>query len=94
MRFAVIYTPKHPAPTEQLPELLKGMGEWMQNHADRVEDVQFFVGGGGIGTIETDDPGEISRIISMHPFTQYSDVQIRPLIDPAAAMSILMEAYS
>lgn len=94
MRFAVIYRPKHPAPTEQLPELLKGMGEWMQNYGSRVEGIHFFIDGGGFGTIETDDPGEISRLIAEHPFTQYSDVEVKPLIDPQAAMAVLVEAYS
>jgi uncharacterized protein DUF3303 len=94
MRFAVIYRPKHPAPPELLPELLKGMGAWMQNNAGRVENVQFFIDGGGFGTIETDDPSEISRILAEHPFTQYSDVEVKPLIDPASAMSVLVEAYS
>jgi hypothetical protein len=94
MRFAVIYRPKHPAPPELLPELLKGMGAWMETNASRVEGVQFFVGGGGFGTIETDDPAEIARILAEHPFTQYSDVEIKPLIDPATAMSVLVKAYS
>ena len=94
MRFAVIYRPKHPAPAEQLPEMLKGMGEWMQSYASRVEGVQFFIDGGGFGTIETDDPSELSRLIAEHPFTQYSDVEVKPLIDPASAMAVLVEAYS
>ena len=94
MRFAVIYRPKHPPPPELLPELLKNMGQWMQDNADRVGDVQFFIDGGGIGTIETDDPAEISRIIAAHPFTAYSDVEVKPLIDPATAMAVLVEAYS
>jgi hypothetical protein len=94
MRFAVIYRPKHPAPPELLPDMLKDMGTWMQSNASRVENVQFFIDGGGFGTIETDDPGEISRILAEHPFTQYSDVEVKPLVDPATAMSVLMEAYS
>ena len=94
MRFAVIYRPEHPAPAELLPELLKAMGAWMQNNARRVEDVQFFIDGGGLGTIETEDPAEISRILAEHPFTQYSDVEVKPLIDPSTAMAVLVEAYS
>jgi hypothetical protein len=94
MRFAVIYRPKHAAPAELLPELLKAMGAWMQNNARRVEDVQFFIDGGGFGTIETEDPAEISRILAEHPFTQYSDVEVKPLIDPSIAMAVLVEAYS
>ena len=94
MRFAIIYRPKHLVPQDQLPELLKGLGEWMQEHGSRVEGIQFFVGGGGIATIETDDPGEIAGLLAANPFTQYSDVEMRPLIDPQVAMTVLQEAYS
>jgi hypothetical protein len=94
MRFAVIYRPKHAVPPELIPELLKGMGDWMQSHGSRVKDVQFFIGGGGLGTIETDDPAELARLISDHPFTQYSEVEIKPLLDPQAALEVLTESYS
>jgi hypothetical protein len=94
MKFAVIYRPKHPAPGDQVPELLKEMGAWMQNHGQRIEGLQFFVAGGGFGTIETDDPGEIQRLIADHPFTPYSDVEVKLLIGPEPAMTVLAEAYS
>lgn len=94
MRFAIIYRPKYPPPPDALPDLLKGMGDWMEKYAGRVEGVQFFVGGGGCGTIETDDAAELTRLISEHPFTPYADVEIKPLVDPATAMSVLQEAYS
>jgi hypothetical protein len=74
--------------------MLKGMGEWMQKHGGRVEGTQFFVGGGGFGIIETDDPGELARLLAEHPFTQYSDVEMKPLIDPESAMQVLGEVYS
>jgi hypothetical protein len=92
MKFAITYRPKHPAPADQVPELLKGMGEWMQKNASRIEGTQFFVTGGGFGTIETEDAGELSRLISEHPFTPYADVQIDPLIDPQSAMENLIAA--
>ncbi len=94
MRFAIIYTPKHPVPPAELPELLNGMAAWMQNHQSRLEGVQFFVGGGGFGTAEVDDAADLSRMLAEHPFTQYSEVAIKPLVDPATAMSILQEAYA
>jgi Domain of unknown function (DUF3303) len=94
MKYAIIYRPKHPVSRDQLPEMLKGMGEWMQAHGSRLEGVQFFIGGGGFGTIDTDDPAELTRLIAEHPFTQYSDVEIHPLLDPQAAMGVLSEVYS
>lgn len=94
MRFAIIYRPNSPAPPDVIPDLLKGMGEWMQTYANRVDGVSFFVGGGGFGTIETDDAAELTRMISEHPFTPYAEVEVKPLVDPAAALSILQEAYA
>lgn len=94
MKFAIIYRPKDPPDPARMPELLQGMGEWMQRYGSRVVGVEFFVGGGGYGTIETDDPGELTKMISEHPFSIYSEVEIKPLIDPATAMGILQEAYA
>jgi muconolactone delta-isomerase len=94
MRFLVTYRPKYPAPPDGLSDLLKEMEEWIRKHGSRVEGIQFFVDGGGFGTIETDDPTELQRLITEHPFTQYSDVDVQPLIDPASAMAVLVEAYS
>lgn len=93
MRFAVIYRPKHPVPTDQMPEILKGMGDWMQRHGGRIEGTQFFVGGGGFGLVDSDDPAELTRMLADNPFTQYSDVEITPVIEPEAAMAVLAEAY-
>jgi hypothetical protein len=94
MRFAIIYSPKHPIPQDQIAELLKGMAGWMESHQSRLEGVQFFVGGGGFGTVDVSDTGDLTRMISEHPFTQYSEVEIKPLVDPATAMAILQETYA
>jgi muconolactone delta-isomerase len=95
MRFAIIYRPGDiPAPPEQLPDMVQATGDWMQRYEGRVEGVQFFVGGGGFGIIDTDDPDELARLIAEHPFTPYAEIEIRPLIDPARALGILQEAYS
>jgi muconolactone delta-isomerase len=94
MKFLITYRPQNPAPADQVPELLKGMGEWMQKYGGRVEDIYFFTSGGGFGTIETDDAGELSRLVAEHPFTPYADVQIDPLIDPQSAMENLIAANS
>ena len=94
MRFAIIYSPKFPVPQDQLPELLKGMATWMESHQSRLEGVQFFVGGGGFGTVDVNDAADLTRMITEHPFTQYSEVTIKPLVDPATAMGILQETYA
>ena len=94
MKFAIIYRPKDPIDPARIPEMLKEMGTWMQSHGERMENVTFFVGGGGIGTVETDDAAELTRMISENPFTTSSEVDIKPLVDPATALGILQETYS
>lgn len=94
MKFVIIYRPKHPPDPRQMPDLLKEMGTWMQNHGSRVQGIQFFVGGGGFGTIETDDAAELTKLISEHPFSVYSEVEVKPLVDPATAMGALEQAYA
>lgn len=94
MKFVIIYRPKDPPEPAQMPQLLQGMADWMQTYGGRIQGVEFFVGGGGYGTIETDDASELTKMISEHPFSIYSEVEIRPLVDPATALGILQQAYS
>jgi len=94
MKFAIIYRPKHPPPPDAMPELLSAMGEWMQTNGSKAEALHFFVGGGGFGIFETDDAAELSAMISSHPFTPYSDVEIKATLDPATAMTVLQESFS
>jgi hypothetical protein len=95
MRFAIIYRPgNNPAPPEQIPDLVQAAGDWMERHGDRFEAIEFFVGGGGFGIIDTDEPDVAQRLIAENPFTPFAEIEIRPLIDPAAALGILQEAYS
>jgi muconolactone delta-isomerase len=94
MRFAIIYRPGNPLPPEQMPDIVQTMGDWMQRHGDRLEATEFFVGGGGFGIIDTDDPEAIQRLIAENPFTPYAEIEIRPLIDPQKGLGILQEAYS
>ena len=93
MRFAIIYRPKDQPSPEQMPELLQGMAAWMQTYDSQLENVSFFVGGGGIGTVETDDAAELAKMLTANPFTLHSEVEIKPLIDPATAIGILQESY-
>jgi hypothetical protein len=94
MRFAIIYRPKNPPPPEQIPDIVQTMGDWMQRYGDRLEGTEFFVGGGGFGIIDTDDADTVQRLIAENPFTPYSEIEIRPLIDPQRALGILQETYS
>jgi hypothetical protein len=94
MRFAIIYRPKDPPTREQMPEVIQGMAGWMEKYGDRVEGIEFFVGGGGFGTIETNDAAELTRLINENPFSIHSEIEIVPLVDPAIAIGIIQEGLS
>ncbi|HEX3325867.1 MAG TPA: DUF3303 family protein [Actinomycetota bacterium] len=95
MRFAIIYRPGPSAPpAEEISDIAQRTGEWMQRHGGALESVEFFVGGGGFGIIDTDDVGLVQRLIAENPFTPYAEIEVRPLIDPATAIGILQEAYA
>lgn len=92
MKFVVIYRPSEPAPREQQPELLAGMGEWMQKFGSQVTGVEFFVDGGGLGFVETDDAELLTRLVVENPFSPYSEIEIKPVLAPERALTILGES--
>lgn len=93
MRVAVIYRPGTPPPQEALPELMQRMGAWLETYAGRMSTVEFFVGGGGFGVADMGDSAELHRMIAEHPFTPFSEVEIRPVVDPHTAMATLREVF-
>jgi muconolactone delta-isomerase len=94
MRVAVISTPRTTPPLEALPELLGAMSEWVNRYRGRMEIMEFFVGGGGMGVIDVEDSIELTRIMAEMPFTPFSDVEIRPVADPEAALRVLHETFA
>jgi hypothetical protein len=94
MRCAIIYRPQNPPPPEIMPELMQRMGGWLNEYGGRLEFTEFFVGGGGFGVLDVDDSIELHRIIAAHPFTPYADVEIRPVVEPGAAMQVLQEVFA
>ena len=94
MRVAVISTPRTTPPPEAMPELIGAMSDWINRYRGRMENMEFFVGGGGMGVIDVDDSLELTRIVAEMPFTPFSDIEIRPVADPEAALQVLQEAFA
>lgn len=87
MRLAIIYRPKATAPMEVALMLMGGLGQWAETYAERFSTFEFFVDGGGLVLGDFDDNAELQQILAENPFTPYSDVQIRPVIEPGVAMA-------
>ncbi len=94
MRVAVIYRPRNAPPQEAVPMLFAALGQWVEKYGKRFSTLEFFVGGGGFGVIDIDDSAELQRIASENPFTPFSEVEIRPVVEPGTALAIVGEALA
>lgn len=86
MRVAIIYRQRHPAPFEALPMLHQALGQWLETYSKRASTIEFFAMGGGLVLADFDDAGELHRLVAQNPFTAFMDVEVMPIIEPAAAM--------
>ena len=91
MKIAIIYRPKTPPPLDALPDMIDGMSAWVEQHAAKMETLYFFASGGGFGVLDIDDAAQAHRLMAEHPFTQYADVEVRPVVDPETALATLQE---
>jgi len=74
--------------------LMGAMGEWVEKYGKRFSTLEFFVAGGGFGVIDVEDSSELHRIAAENPFTPFSEVEIRPVVEPSAAMAITSEVFA
>lgn len=94
MKIAVIYRPRNAPPPEIMPGLLDGTRQWHDRYASRFEQLYFFTNGGGFGVADVDDSAELMRMSAEHPFTPFSDVEIRPVLAAPDALGTLQEAFA
>jgi hypothetical protein len=93
MRVAIIYRPKSPAPMEAVPQFMQALGAWVEKYSGRMSTLEFFAAGGGFAVIDIDDSADLFRITAENPFTPFSDVEVRPVVDPRIAMATLQEVF-
>jgi muconolactone delta-isomerase len=92
MHACITYDPRSPAPPEMLPMMIEGTSQWQDRYGGKFEALYWYVAGGGIGIIEIDDEAELAKMIAEHPFTPYSDVNIRPCVDAQTGLNTYREA--
>ena len=88
MRILIITRPKFPVPPEQLPAMIQGFAAWRERYRSITESFEFFAGGGGgFGVANVPDEATLNQIMIEHPFTPFSEQEIRPVLDGDKALA-------
>ncbi|HEX2064667.1 MAG TPA: hypothetical protein VHE80_09630, partial [Acidimicrobiales bacterium] len=93
MRVAVLVEPgAFPPPFDQMPALLQSFADWRSRWREKMEVFAFYAGRpGGLGIFNVDDERELSQIMFEFPFTTYSTIEARPIVDGDDALRRLTE---
>lgn len=92
MRVLVLVEDKFPIPPEQFPALLDAFAGWRERYRDSMESFEFFAGSsGGFGILNVSDEETLSRIMTEYPFSLFSEITVRPVLDGDVALRQLRE---
>jgi hypothetical protein len=95
MRVFVLVEPKFFVPPEMFPTLLDGFAAWRDAHRESMEVFEFFAGGGGgFGIFNVADEATLNRIVVQYPFTPFSEITTRPILDGDTALGQWREIMS
>jgi hypothetical protein len=95
MRVFVLVEPKFFIPPEMFPTLLDGFAAWRDSHRESMEAFEFFAGGGGgFGILNVPDEATLNRKMVQYPFTPFSELTIRSILDGDTALGQWREIMS
>jgi hypothetical protein len=95
MRVFVLVEPKFFVPPEMFPTLLDGFAAWRDANRESMEAFEFFAGGGGgFGILNVPDEATLNRIMVQYPFTPFSEITIRSILDGDTALGQWREIMS
>ena len=95
MRVFVLVEPKFFIPPGMFPTLLDGFAAWREAQRESMEAFEFFAGGGGgFGILDVPEEATLNRIMVRYPFTPFSEITIRPILDGDTALGQWREIMS
>jgi hypothetical protein len=87
MRVFVLVEPKFFIPPEMFPTLLDGFAAWRDAHRESMEVFEFFAGGGGgVAILNVPNEATLNQMIVQYPFTPFSEITTRPILDGDTAL--------
>ncbi len=94
MRVVVIVRPKYPPPLDQLPTIFNGFASWRARYRGHMEVFENFAGAqGGLAILNVADEATLNQIMIEFPFTPYTEIEVRPLLDGDVAIEQLQQAF-
>lgn len=95
LRVFVLVEPKFFVPPEMFPTLLDGFAAWRDANRENMEAFEFFAGGGGgFGVLNVSDEAALNRIMVQYPFTPFSEITVRPILEGDTALEQWREIMS
>jgi hypothetical protein len=77
------------------PTLLEAFAAWRDANREHMESFEFFAGGGGgFGIVNVTDAATLNRIMVQFPFTPYSELTSRPILEGDTALGQWREIMS
>jgi hypothetical protein len=87
MRVLVLVRPLHFIPPEHLPGMIQGFVAWREHYREQMEVFEFFAGGGGgFGVFNVPDEATLHQAFIEYPFSPFSDIEFRPILDGDTAL--------
>ncbi len=88
MRVMVLAHPQFPIPPDQLPTMIQAFSDWWGRHKGTTFEAAYFFagGGGGFGIANVADEAALHQVMLEWPFTPFSRLEVRPLVDVETAL--------
>jgi len=91
MRVCVLVEPKFPAPPEMMMPLMQGFVAWREKWRSKMPVFEFWAGrGGGMGIMDVANETELSQMMMEFPFSQFSEIEARPIVNGDDALKRLI----
>ena len=93
MRVLALVRPRFFIPPEQFPALIDGFLAWRERYRGQMEVFEFFAGGGGgFGIIATDNEAALHQMFIEYPFSPFSEIEFRPILNGDQALQQWQQA--